>query len=52
MLMTEDNIRCSCGEESTKGCHAVQNGKVVDQYKCDRCFNEGVAWNGDTYVSH
>lgn len=49
-----DENKCSCGEEATKGCHAVQDGIVVDKYFCDICFNKGVSWTfeGGQNVSH
>jgi hypothetical protein len=32
--------KCSCGEESTKGCHGVTDGVVYSQYFCDKCYNK------------
>ncbi len=42
--MNEENEKCACGEEATKGCHAVVDNVIIDQYVCDACFNKGISW--------
>lgn len=37
-----DNIdtKCSCGKDSTKGCHGFKNDELYSEYFCDPCFNK------------
>ena len=34
-----ENDKCTCGEESTKGCHGVKEGVIYSKYYCDKCFH-------------
>ena len=30
--------KCSCGQESTRGCHGIRDGEVYDEYYCEDCY--------------
>ena len=35
--MNED--LCKCGEESTRGCHGINDEGVYSEYYCDKCYH-------------
>ena len=37
--MDEDKMLCECGEESTRGCHGIENGQVFSKHYCDKCYH-------------
>lgn len=37
--LNEEN-RCACGAESTRGCHGFTNGVLYNEYYCDDCYNK------------
>ncbi len=38
--MVENEEKCGCGKESTRGCHGVKDGQIYSEHFCDGCFHD------------
>ncbi len=35
----EENDKCECGQESTRGCHEIKDMENYSRYYCDTCYH-------------